>query len=271
MYHDGTAPRLVSRQPWEGQSVVVATAEVVVTASATPHTMGAWTEVHASTSGVADLLRVVVQSIGVSASARAALVDVGVGAVGAEVVVAAGVAVGSAATGPPWLWFDLPIQVPAGTRIAARLQGQQASQTATVRVTAMCSPWPSLAPTSLDVLGTSPATSLGTSVSSAGTWVQVVASSARAYRALQVLPSLATNAATAAFATLDVGVGAVGAEVVAGTNRVYRHAGELCYRDYLGLGLPSCGAVHVPAGSRIAVRDSLGGSGAGACVIGVPL
>ena len=273
MFHDGALVRPVSRMWWESDRspVPVASGTATVTAHTTAHTMGPWTELVAATAADADCVRVTVTGVGVSGVNTATLVDVGVGAAGAEVAVAAGVPVGGAsATSTQPIAFDLPVYVPAGTRIAARIQSVvTGGKTASVTVTVTSSARPALAGASVDVLGASTATSSGVALTTAGAWVEVVASSPRAYRAVGLVPSINSGAVPATVnSTLSVGIGAAGAEVVLASIRLVRSSAEVCYRSWVDL--TSLQGAYIPAGTRIALRDSDGGAGCAGTLIGVP-
>lgn len=272
--HDGTRVRLVQGLWFEGKPApaMIAQAATVVTASSSAHKKGAWTEIIAASPSDAGCLRVRASVVGSAGVNTATLVDVAVGAAGAEVAIASNVAVGGAHSTVPYaITFDLPVYVPAGSRISARIQSVvTGGKTATIAAYLMATPWPTMSPAAVDTIGGSPASSEGIPVTSAGTWVEAVASSARSYRAVGVVPSLHTSiAATALNAVLSVGVGAAGAEVEVAALWVNRGATEMCHSSPVQT--DSLTGVWIPAGSRIAVRDSLGGAGAGATVIGVPL
>ncbi len=94
-----------------------------ITASGTANVMGSWTQVIASTTKRA-------VAIGVSlawGSGVDVLVDVGTGASGAEVVLLPTLL--HAGNGPRGTWYIFVIEVPAGTRIAARCQSSTGSAT----------------------------------------------------------------------------------------------------------------------------------------------
>lgn len=269
--HDGTQVRPVHKRWWEAAPQTVQPGSAVtVTAHSSAHTKGAWTELIDSTQALCDCIRLQVSNIGVNATNTATLIDVALGAAGAEVPVASNVAVGGAHSTVPYaIVFDLPVKVPAGSRVSARIQSVvTGGKAATVQASLCASPTPAAAPTSVDVLGTSTSTSAGTSLTSAATWVEVVASSARAYQALVLVPSVSASNVTAATAYLQAGVGAAGAEVQVGQVRWARTGAELAFTQ---IWTPGCVVpAWIPAGSRISLRDSAGGAGVAGTLIGVP-
>lgn len=93
---------------------------VNVPTGGTAHTMGAWTELVASTAIDADLLRLRFGGHYSGGAASPALMDIGVGAAGSEVVILPTIDVGGSDVHHHLLF---PVAVPAGSRIAARAQG----------------------------------------------------------------------------------------------------------------------------------------------------
>jgi hypothetical protein len=126
-------------------------------------------------------------------------------------------------------------------------------------------------PTSLDVIGTSTATSAGTAMSGAsGTWVQITASTSQLYRAILLIPSVGSTSVTTVSTDMDIGVGAAGSEVVIGTVPMRFTSAEQAGNPIESPYLPM--AYQIPAGSRLAVRHRLASNpgGAAVCLIGVP-
>lgn len=245
-----------------------------LTASATIHTKGAWAQVIASTADECVLMAVNVGAIRILNTETSTLLDLATGASGSEVAFAENIAVGGASPGNT---FDigtvmlLPIRIPASTRIAARIQGLRASQTANVVMQLYSGPAPYLLPTKLDVLGTSTATSRGTAMSGAsGSYVEITASTARRYRAICIVPSVPTsNITTARVVTYTVGRGTAGSEIALGGVPVFYDTLERCSVHPLGISTIAC---DVPAGSRLAVSHNLPNNPGefSCCLIGVP-
>jgi hypothetical protein len=239
-----------------------------VTADTTAHTKGAWTQLVASTSAAASALLIYVENIRQNTVDTASLVDIGVGASGSETAIVPNVAVGQAGSMGNdlrvGLFFIVPVQVPSGSRISARLQSLvTGGKTGVVTVTAM--PWgdPTLLPTTVDVLGTSTATSQGT-VGSASAWTQVVASTAVEYRAISVLVCGATNIQNTAIRNISFATGSSGAET------------PICLHTYLvttGETIDGPVATHpviagpFPAGTRFSFN---GPANMAATIVGIP-
>lgn len=250
-----------------------------VTASATPHTKGAWTQLVASTSAETAIIALTVTDIQAGATETSVLIDVATGAAGSEVAIAENIAVGGAAIPStavarvlPGVVLPLPIRVSSGTRLSVRIQGAVASQACRVVHALLTLPGRQTLPTSVDVIGTSTANSRGTALSGAsGSWTEVTASTARRYRALYAVPSVIGTDILTITAALETGVGAAGSEVVLGRQLVQFLNAEACSTfANIGMNLPF--ACDVAAGSRLAVRHDIAANPGryGVCLIGVP-
>lgn len=248
---------------------------ITTTASATTHTVGSWTQILAdtATTETAGLLMVFANSTTAAATDTGMLLDIGTGAAGSEVVRVQSLAIsqqGSCHTA-------IPIRIPGSTRVAARIQSSVSSRTLSGGFALFATPFADRLPLSLDVLGTSTATSVGTAMSGAsGTWVEISAATAKDYQALVLVPSLSdTNSGANTNVRYELGIGASGSEVaVAAVQWLYTTNPAVGATNVAGMP-PGLGGVHgglVPAGSRIAVRHNLAANPGrcDACVIGVP-
>jgi len=246
---------------------------VTVTADTAAHTKGAWSELIASTSANASVLFLLVQDISVSGANTATLVDLATGASGSEAAIASDIAVGGAiaTVGPTGICTTIPIKIASGTRLSARIQSViTGGKTATVQAILYNAGDYATAPTSVDVIGGNTANSRGTAFSGAsGTWVQAIASTSRAYRAVAVVPSMHDSSISTSETQLDLGVGASGSEVVFGTTIVGYNANENVQSVPP---LLSLFGRNIPAGSRLAVRHNIASLSAryGFCLIGIP-
>lgn len=241
--------------------IILEEATATVVADATPHIKGAWVELVASTSAAANLVGIVA-SVGLAGQASGSLIDIGIGAAGSEVAIASNIAIGSHSTADSI--FPVPLAIAAGSRLAVRVQSVVVSKS--IPVVAVLYQAPIIAASSVDVLGASTSTSVGSSATS-NTWSEIIASTAQAYRYLVVVPSLSTTSVgTTSALTMRVGVGAAGSEVERGYVRYMTTSNEWVYfyrTSWLTGVFPGC-----PAGVRIAARSE--GLSAQACVIGVP-
>jgi hypothetical protein len=230
------------------------------TASATAHTKGNWAQLVSSTSATTSALLIRVSDVAVSGTDTATLLDIGVGAAGSETAVISNVAVGGAhSLANNGVYFMVPVKVDSGSRISARIQAKVTTpQTARVEVWAFNVGNADLVSTTVDVLGTSTATSEGTAMSGAsGTYVQVVASTSQAYKAVVVVPSTSEasmNSITGI--TYTVAVGASGAESDIGRLTFNSSSAEAVFSTISGF-ISSLVTGTIPAGSRLTVKHNL--------------
>jgi hypothetical protein len=238
-----------------------------VVTSATAHNKGAWFQAFASSAGDVSFVALYVFNLSTTATNSAALVDIGTGAAGSETVIVPNIAVGGAAEASVYIF---PLKIASGTRIAVRAQGAQTSKTFAARLTTFSTNDYAIAPTTLDVIGSSTANSQGTSFSGAsGTWVEATASTSRAYRAVVLVPSTHDTDTAAITPEFTVGVGASGAEVAFGIARVQYLNTEACRLQQPYVTLFSRA---IPAGSRLAVKHDIAADPGkyGFCLIGIP-
>lgn len=253
---------------------------VTATTDSVAHTMGAWTQVVASTSADIDgfCIGLVAANSGNGVDTRT-LVDVGIGAAASETVIVAGLDFGyqSISTGAPGRTaMNIPVHIPASSRIAVRAQSTRTTQAISLGF------WGALdaaagvtCPSSLISYGVVSASSAGTTLTAPGgtnakgAWLELEASTSVDLQALVVMPGFAngTSLATANF-LLDVGVGAAASEVVV-VNNV---SGQSLNSELAGRNANEClFPVAIPAGSRIAARYQRSAVGPmTAIVLGVP-
>jgi hypothetical protein len=245
--------------PWFAENSFISsgfsTGSVNVTASASAHTKGNWSQLIASTSAETTFISFAINTVNVSATNTATLLDIGVGASGSETVIVPDIAVGGASTAI----FNIPVKVPSGTRIAARCQSARSSQTVPIGARAFeCfnAGSAALVPTAVDVLGINTATSSGTALSGAsGTWVEIIASTAKDYIAFGIAPSTNdTDTAAAADTRFDIGVGSAGNEVEFGQLFFALGATE---NFSMRTTSPLLFGREVPSGSRLAIRHNI--------------
>jgi hypothetical protein len=245
-----------------------------LTADTTAHTKGAWSQIISSTSANTSFLVLNIGTIAANATNTATLVDIGTGASGSETVVAANIAVGGAGSaGPSNLAcaFGIPLKIPSGTRVAARMQSVvTGGKTALLQSALLDTGDYASAPTSVDVIGSSTATSQGVSFSGAsGTWTEAISSTSQKYRGVVIVFSThSTDIAT--IATLcEVGVGASGSEVAFGGARA-----TYSNNESVGLLRPwtYIFGQSIPAGSRLAVKHDIAANPDryGFTLIGIP-
>jgi hypothetical protein len=245
-----------------------------LTADTTAHTKGAWTQVIASTSADTSFLVLTAGAISASATNTATLLDIATGASGSESLVASNIAVGGARTAGTIVTgasFGIPLKIPSGTRVAARIQSVvTGGKTAVLQSAFIDAGDYATAPTTVDVIGGDTATSQGISFSgSSGTWVQATASTSQAYRAVVYVPSTHSTDIATITLTASIGVGAAGSEVEFGTALIRYENSE-----NVGLADPFTYIFgrSIPAGSRLAVKHNIAANPDryGFTLIGIP-
>jgi len=241
---------------WVPSLVSARTSFVTVTANSSAHTKGAWTELIASTTAVSDVLDVMVLGVASNTVDTRTLLDIGVGAAGSETVIVPNVAVGGAqafATNDNALCFRVPVRIPSGSRVAARIQSVvTGGKTASVAVRLNAGPNSSATSTTTTNIGSDPSTSGAVAITNAlNSWTQLVASTAADYESITFVPSVSSTNIAAAMRSLAIATGAAGSEVTIATIDPTTTTIE-------GLGLSSGPAqtltlLNVPQGTRLSV------------------
>jgi hypothetical protein len=238
------------------------------TANTAAHTKGAYQQLIASTGADATWLQIEFSGFNTATVNTASLVDIAIGASGSEVVIASNIAVGGAAG----VIVNVPLQVPAASRLSARIQSVvTGGKTGAVVIRVIDAGDYADTPTSVDVIGTSTADSQGTSFSGAsGTWVEGIASTAQAYRAVALVMSMHDNdIATISNSIAEIGVGAAGNEV-----SFANHRWTAGVNEFIATATPFMDphGRAIPAGSRLAVKHAITANPSkyGFCLIGIP-
>lgn len=248
---------------------------VTVTASATPHTVGAWAELIASNAAETQWLSVAAMNTAASATDTSALLDIGIGAAGSEVAVVTSLPVGFANIAPG-MHHLLPLRVPRGARVAARMQGIISADTVSVIATTMGgAPGQGRSPSSLVTLGATTASSRGTNMPTSDTYVEITAATSQAFAGLLVAATLSGAGVSAQASVYTVAVGAAGTEVAIGTATFSCASSEAISRAPLGsiaAAQPFAGVIgrHIPAGVRLACKQSIGQTYRDVILFGVP-
>lgn len=254
---------IVTPDPWYQNLKTISTSSgsATVTADATPHTKGAWTEIIASNAAETDALLFTISGINFGAKDTGTLLDIATGAAGSETAVVENIAVGSAAE----IVFMLPIKIASGARIAVRSQATQASDTATVEIDSYdMGSTNSTVPTNLDVLGTFTASSSGTSLTTS--YAEVIASTSQEYAAIIIVESNTDPVQANAYRTIEVATGAQFSEQLIAEKNIYITSGEALFSDRTNASLVT--QVTLPSGTRLSAKVSSGDLDC--CVIGVP-
>ena len=266
--------RAAHPRPWSDgivlASVFQPTGNTTITASATTHTKGSWSQLVASTGSESAGLLLFATGNSVTSTATSMLLDIGTGAAGSESVIVPDIALG----GANGFRVLIPIRIPSGVRVSARCQSAVASRTITIATHLFSASFADRLPTVLDSLGTSTATSAGTAMSGAsGTWVEVTASTAKDYQALILVPCSDATAGNNAVVRLTLGIGAAGSEVelayIQNAQATTPAISDITGNSAFSFGLAGR---FIPAGTRVAVKHAIASNPdrVSACVLGVP-
>jgi hypothetical protein len=232
------------------------------TASATPHTAGAWVELSASLTEAIDWITFT-PTVATSSNAAdsSTLLEFGVGGSGSESVIST-IGVGYMASFRP---ITVPGHVAAGSRLVVRARSAISSQAVTGYFH-LAGGANLGAPVSV---GASTAASRGavlTAPSSANTksaWTEITASTSADLRALCISPQGGSSAAIAASNTLlDIAVGGAGAEVPILEDLFLV---SLSTESWQAIS-PLTAGVSIPAGSRISARYARSAGHAATCL-----
>lgn len=249
-----------------------------ITASGTANTPGSWVEIIASLDADIDFMVITSCANVASGSVNSSqLCDIATGGVGAETIIVSDLNFGHD-NGSGSRRFTVPAQIPAGTRISARLQSAVASATNTVLIDCFAEgalPLPFFG--TVETLEVDAASSHGNIVHNIGTgstftgWTQIIASTAEDYRGFILgIDGQDTNTGANDFQVLQIGIGGSGSEVPVGACFITSTANELVHwRGGNQIWLPEA----IPAGSRVSIRSR--GYGAqnafnmGVCLYGI--
>ncbi len=250
---------------------------VLASANGTPitwtaaNTKGAWVQLVAATP--ADTSFVLIEGnldVRGAAIVTQAAFDIGIGAGGSEVVLAPNLYLSNPFTQSTDCCIAIPLQIPAGTRIAARAQGDS---TTVFTITTKLSLYDGAltqgeGAAGVDAINLVATTTTPTAVipgnGAFGSWIQVTAATSRDYMGVFAQ----YNAPAHAFYGLQFGIGAGGSEKpITGTRTALFSATNFSMG---GQDVPFI-PVRIPAGSRVAARAAFVTNGSGLTNLGVSL
>lgn len=250
-----------------------AAGKVTVTASASADTKGSWVELIAASTFDFDagLIYLETSNTNQSGTDTGQLLDIGIGGAGSEIVVIANIPTGWAAiTSGVWI----PLRLPAGVRVAARVQASTGSDTVDVGIK-LWEPGDAPVYEHCETIGALTASSSGTGVE-ATAWTQLIASCAGPIRAIVPVFDMGPGGSFGGdVSEFDIGVGASSSEV-----QVYPPDGE-SFSLRLETGAteaveswhPRNGPLptqfNIPAGTRIAARRPNGARDSGLVLLGL--
>lgn len=256
----GATPLFKQKSWFEEMNFVPVEADLYaeLQAGSVAHTKGAWVELTPSTIANASCLLINVTGISLNNTNTSALIDIATGPAGAESVLIGNIAVGGASSlsTRPGLGFTVPIKIPSGTRISARMQSVRTGGVlGSIYISLYNMNDYSHAPTAVNVLGTSTITSRGTAVGTSTGYVQIVASTSNPYRAIVLVPSIGGTLGASGTLYYDVAIGNAGSEVSIGQIATLVLATEEIF--FMPLTYQMITA-NIPTGSRIAVSATIG-------------
>jgi hypothetical protein len=241
------------------EAVVAAASDVAVPSSVSANVKGAWTTLKATTERDAFLYYMQIRSAG--ETGRDALVDLAYGPAGSEIVIAENMLYAFQGTSKEYLTVNvlLPVQIPAGSRLAARCACSTGSTN--VRMSGMlgCCPMSGYPRAPLfETLGYVTADSGGTSVDpggSAGTrgaWTEIGWTTLPWRLMMPMVGNNKNTAMSAADWAFDIGYGMAGSEKVVTT-------GMMAWASTNEDGIHPKGhgpfPVSIPAGQRMVARS----------------
>lgn len=235
----------------------------VATASATPHTAGAWQELIAS-SQQADLLEVyLMDAVAVSSADSSTLIDIAFGGAGAEVAVISNINVGyrTASSTIPNLIGRFPLFVPAGTRISFRARSVIVSKTVSACVILNeLSSRARRSPSALITIGANTATSRGVTLANPGAnntkgaWTEITSGALT-----QPLSGLIVCPSGGGDITLTGGGFLLDIALLNGSQTIIGNLpGRLASAEQVYMMNPGVHPVSIPAGARIYARWQTG-------------
>jgi hypothetical protein len=236
---------------------------VTLTANSSAHTFGAWVQIVASTDDESCAIMYGVTGVAASATNTASVVDIGVGPAGSEVSlmqIPVGAHTQYAAI--------IPIKIPKGSRVSARLQSIVTGGKTCQFYFAVCPVVGDFvsAPT-VDVYGTNLATSTGVTINAQNSWVEVSSATTQAYRGMCAVFSSTLTVAQNSNLIFRLGSGASGSETVLAYGRVRTTTSEQISSDFGQYPFYYCG--NIPAGTRIAIQKN-NAENLDVVVIGIP-
>ena len=234
----------------------------IVTASGTAHTKGSWTQLLTATAFDAYWLEAKVTATQVINTDCSSLLDIGIDAAGGTsyTVVVPDVLVGQAGNINSYNSdFTIPVYIPAGSTVAARMQSAIISQTAVVGVALYGGVGDDPFPMQSHVVayGVNTGDSGGVvcvnaSIHVKSAWVEIISATTHPHRGVMAMMSLNTDTKTGGPALIaDIGIGAGGSEVVLIADVYWETGGT----EIIGNKTPHGEILTpVPEGSRLAIR-----------------
>lgn len=258
-----------------------ASSGTTVTASASTNTLGSWTQIVASTA--IDACFIIVSVDGSPSTGQGNAVDIGIGAGGSEQVLISAIQVMGNGTLLPGNLSQLafPCQIPAGTRIAARVQSTVGSSAVAVQVILIDGAFTQWEGGSIvDTYGNVTSTSVGTAVDPGGTigtkgsYAQLTASTSYDLMGFMLCfdhQAFSNGQHGPDNWLIDIAIGASGSEVVIYPNLPMTMNCQSGEPNALSPVATEFIPITIAAGTRIAARCMAGTATASYRIVGVTL
>jgi hypothetical protein len=263
-----------------GQSVganLAASLGTAVAGNASANVVGAYAQLIAS--AASDATWAVVCLTGFNVNGDAALVDIAIGAGGSEKIILQQLSCGGGASlsSSGRAQYAFPVQIPSGSRVSARCQIDTAGDTLWANCQLFDGDFTQIEGCAgVDSIGVDTTSSKGTAIdpgavaNTKGSYVQLVASTARDYMGLTIVTDRGAGGNLGGNSIfdwlIDVAVGAAGAEKIIIPDY---HAGT--YANTALAANPTFVPINIPSGTRIAARSQTTGITSPNRLIGVML
>jgi hypothetical protein len=234
---------------------------VSVASAAGTNTKGGFTTLIASTASDINLL-----SLSFASGSGTELVDIAIGAAASEVIIYSNILVPLTVAANVSVAILLPVTIPAGTRISARVQSNTASDAVVVWATSFDGAFTNLEGLAGgDGVGCLTASSKGTTVTCSastnvkGSYAQLTASTARDYMGFFLMQDVNNLGVGSCEVETDVAIGGAGSEVIIASDVHTTGQGSNSTNTQVP-GIIGPFWTPIPAGSRVALRaaDSSG-------------
>lgn len=251
------------------------TGTTTVTASGTAHTKGSWSQVVASAPYDIGMLWLYSADNNASNTDTGQLLDIGIGAASSEQVLVPDILSGYSTLAAAYGMF-IPIFIPEGTRISARIQAAVSSDTLVLKMGYFeAGGYPTYQ--YCENLGSNTSTSGGTDVEG-GSWIELKASTDLPLDAFVAMADLGAATLGGDRATNNIGIGAAASEVQiyppindSGTAQtdgwIVASGSQEDITDLFPRGILP-GIRRVPSGTRVAIQQPTGDRCDGAALLG---
>lgn len=257
------------RRPWyasAAQSFVGLASFVNVATASSSSSKGAWAQVFSSTA--ANVTHLYLSNLGANWASNdgSMLLDIGVGASGSETAILSNIAIGGCSYP-----IAIPVAIPSGSRVAARVQGLRTSYSQFINFAAYSTADYSRLPTSIDAIGVNASTLKGVALSgSSGTYTEITSSTSKDYEQFLIVPSCNSTTNGSLGGTLTLAYGAAGSEVDVGSIGIVSNSGQNSISPASGTAT-LLGGRFAPAGTRLSIKHNLSSTaGYAVSLIGIP-